>query len=90
MPSPRAGGRDADAISPSALTMLLMGEHLQHRYHGHYYAKAQALRGKVRDAYTAAFGRCDVVALPTIPFPAMPMPPTQATVSAKSWTARCR
>ena len=67
-----------DAISPSALTMLLMGEHLQHRYHGRYYAKAQALRGKVRDAYTAAFGRCDVVALPTIPFPAMPMPPTQA------------
>ena len=58
-----------DAISPSALTMLLMGEHLQHRYHGRYYAKAQALRGKVRDAYTAAFGRCDVVALPTIPFP---------------------
>jgi amidase len=68
-----------DALSPSAMTMLLMGEHLQHRYHGRYYAKAQALRGKVRDAYTAAFGRCDVVALPTIPFPAMPMPPTQAT-----------
>ena len=68
-----------DALSPSAMTTLLMGEHLQHRHHGHYYAKAQALRGKVRDAYTAAFGRCDVLALPTVPFPALPMPPTQAT-----------
>ena len=38
------------------LITLLMGEHLQHRHHGRYYAKAQALRGKVRDAYTAAFG----------------------------------
>jgi amidase len=68
-----------DALSPSALTTLLMGEHLQHRHHGHYYAKAQALRGKVRDAYTAAFGSCDLLVLPTVPFPALPMPPTQAT-----------
>ncbi len=68
-----------DALSPSALTTLLMGEHLQHRHHGHYYAKAQALRGKVRDAYTAAFGGCDLLVLPTVPFPALPMPPTQAT-----------
>ncbi len=68
-----------DALSPSALTTLLMGEHLQHRHHGHYYAKAQALRGKVRDAYTAAFGGCDLLVMPTVPFPALPMPPTQAT-----------
>jgi amidase len=68
-----------DALSPSALTTLLMGEHLQHRHRGHYYAKAQALRGKVRDAYTAAFGGCDLLVMPTVPFPALPMPPTQAT-----------
>jgi amidase len=67
-----------DALSPSAMMALLMGEHLQNRYHGHYYAKANALRGKVRDAMTASFGSCDVVALPTIPFPAMPMPAANA------------
>lgn len=68
-----------EALSPSATMNLLMGEYAQHRYHGRYYAKAQALRGRVRRAYTAAFGACDVVAMPTIPFPALPMPPSQAT-----------
>ncbi len=70
-----------DALSASALMTLLMGEHLQHRYHGRYFAKAQALRGAVRNAYTAAFGDCDVVAMPTVPFPALPMPPTQAPLA---------
>ena len=51
-----------------------------HRHHGRYFAKAQALRGAVRDAYTKAFGRCDLLAMPTIPFPAMPMPPVNATL----------
>lgn len=68
-----------EALSPSAVMMLLMGNYLQHRYHGRYYVKAQALRGAVREAYTAAFGRCDLLAMPTVPFPALPMPPTQAT-----------
>ena len=69
-----------DALSPSAIMSLLMGEHLMHRYHGRYFAKAQALRGAVRNAYTKAFGSCDLLAMPTIPFPAMPMPPAQATL----------
>ncbi len=68
-----------DALSPSALTTLLMGEHLQHQYHGRYFAKAQTLRGKVRDAYTAAFSDCDLLAMPAVPFPALPMPPAQAS-----------
>jgi amidase len=68
-----------DRLSPSAAMALLMGDHMQHRYHGRYFAKAQALRAAVRNAYTRAFGRCDLLAMPTIPFPALPMPPTQAT-----------
>jgi amidase len=76
------GWRDRpDALSPSATMSLLMGEHLMHRHYGRYFAKAQALRGAVRDAYTKAFGRCDLLAMPTIPFPAMPMPPAQATLA---------
>ena len=71
----------SDALSPSAMMTLLMGEHVQRRYHGHYYAKAQALRASVRDAYTEAFGRCDLLAMPTVPFQALPMPPTQATMA---------
>jgi amidase len=68
-----------EALSPSALMTLLMGDHVQHRYYGRYYAKAQALRGAVRTAYTKAFGQCDLLAMPTVPFPALPMPPSQAT-----------
>jgi amidase len=68
-----------EALSPPAQTTLLMGEYVLHRHLGRHYAKAQALRGAVRRAYTEAFGRCDVVAMPTVPFPALPMPPTQAT-----------
>jgi amidase len=69
-----------DAISPSAMMSLLMGEDMSHRYWGRYYAKAQALRGAVRQAYTDAFGSCDLVAMPTIPFPALAMPATQAPI----------
>jgi amidase len=68
-----------EALSPSAQTTMVMGDHVLHRHLGRYYAKAQALRGAVRHAYTEAFGRCDVVAMPTVPFAALPMPPTQAT-----------
>ena len=71
----------ADALSPSALMTLLMGDYVQHRYHGRWFTKAQALRKSVRDAYTAAFGTCDVLAMPTIPFTATPMPPENATLS---------
>jgi amidase len=70
-----------DAVSPSATMALLMGDHMMHRYYGRYFAKAQALRGAVRNAYTQAFGRCDLLAMPTIPFPAMPMPPAQASLA---------
>ena len=70
-----------DALSGSALMTLLLGEHLQHRYHARYFAKAQALRGAVRAAYTKAFGECHLIAMPTVPFAAMPMPPTQATLA---------
>jgi amidase len=69
-----------DALSPSAMMSLLMGEDMSHRYWGRYYAKAQALRGGVRQAYTDAFGSCDLLAMPTVPFPALPMPATQAPI----------
>ncbi len=72
---------DPDALSGSALMTLLLGNYLQHRYHARYYAKAQALRGAVRAAYTKAFGHCHLLAMPTTPFGALPMPPTQATLA---------
>jgi amidase len=37
-----------EALSPSAQTTLLMGDHVLHRHLGRCYAKAQALRGAVR------------------------------------------
>ncbi len=41
---------------------------MQSHYYGKYYAKAQNLRRLLRKAYDEAFEKCDVIAMPTIPF----------------------
>lgn len=70
-----------EAVSPTAKLGLLMGEYANRVYHGRYFAKAQALRAKVRDAYTAAFAGYDLLAMPTIPFPAAALPPADADLA---------
>jgi amidase len=61
------------------LTMLL-GHYLSESYNHHYYAKAQNLGRRLRDAYGAALEGVDVLALPTTPMKAMRIPPPGASI----------
>jgi len=48
-------------------------------YHGRYYAKAQNLKWKLRQAYDDVLARYDLLAMPTIPFLATPIPDPDCT-----------
>ena len=58
--------------------MLLLGEYMHRHYHNRYHAKAQNLRVLLRAAYDKALANCDVLAMPTIPFPATEIPSPDA------------
>ncbi len=50
---------------------LLVGTHLNRRYHGRIYAKAQNLRAHLRALYDQALERFDLLAMPTTPSKAL-------------------
>ena len=53
---------------------MLLGEYMHQNYHGHYYAKAQNLSRKLRQAYDEALRGVDLLALPTLPQQATKLP----------------
>ena len=60
------------------------------RYGGHYYAKAQNLRRRLRAAYDAALKSYDLLLLPTTVMKATPIPGPNATpqeITRRSWEA---
>src|SRR4029077_13568502 len=59
-----------DDVSETVKLVLLLGEHMHRTYHNRYHAKAQNLRVLLRRAYDEALGRYDIIAMPTLPFPA--------------------
>jgi amidase len=67
-----------DDASETVKLVLLLGEHMHRNYHNRYHAKAQNLRVALRDAYDRALQEYDVLAMPTIPFPATEIPPPDA------------
>ena len=66
----------------SAVTkfVMLIGRHFQDRYRGHYYAKAQNLALTLKRNYDEAFEKADLLALPTTPMKARPLPSEDADV----------
>ncbi|MGQ0485391.1 MAG: amidase [Hyphomicrobiales bacterium] len=54
--------------------VLFMGEYMHRYYHGRYYAKAQNLKWKLRQAYDDVLAKYDLLAMPTIAFLATPIP----------------
>jgi amidase len=68
-----------DTVSETVKLVLLLGEYMHRRYHNRYHAKAQNIRGLLRDAYDEILKEFDVVAMPTIPFPATRIPPADAS-----------
>jgi amidase len=60
---------------------------MHRNYHGRYHSKAQNLRVLLRRAYDEALEKFDVLAMPTIPFAATPIPPADAPLGTVIDTA---
>jgi amidase len=63
-----------DDMSETCKLVLLLGEYLNRFYHGRYHAKGQNLKPLVKQAYDAVLKDYDLLAMPTIPFPATKIP----------------
>lgn len=61
-------------LSDSLKVTMLTGEYFQRHYRGHYYAKAQNLARRLRDAYNQMLGAYDLLMMPTTAMKAQPMP----------------
>ena len=67
-----------DDVSETVKLVLLLGEYMHRYYHNRYHAKAQNLRVLLRAAYDKTLANYDVLAMPTIPFPATEIPSSDA------------
>src|SRR5207302_10030472 len=65
----------ADELSDTLKLSMLLGHYFVKHHRGHFYAKAQNLSRKLREAYDAALAVFDVLVMPTLPLKATPMPP---------------
>lgn len=68
-----------DDVSETVKLVLLLGEYMHRNYHNRYHSKAQNLRVPLRQAYDRVLGSFDLMAMPTIPFPATRIPAADAT-----------
>ena len=68
-----------DDVSETVKLVLLLGEHMHRNYHNRYHSKAQNLRVLLRNAYDAVLAKYDLIAMPTIPFPATRIPAPDAS-----------
>jgi amidase len=67
-----------DDVSETVKLVLLLGEYMHRNYYNRYHAKAQNLRVLLRSAYNTVLQDYDLMVMPTIPFPATPIPPLDA------------
>lgn len=58
---------------------MLCAEHIRTAHNGRYYAKAQNLSRKLRDAYDGALADVDLLLMPTSPIHAVKLPPPNPT-----------
>jgi amidase len=77
----RGMGSRINDVSPTVKLVLMLGEYMHRNYHGRYHSKAQNLRVLLRRAYDEALEKFDVLAMPTIPFTATPIPPADAPLN---------
>lgn len=76
----------ANDLSETTKLVVMLGQYLQDRYHGRYYAKAQNLARSLRAAYDGALRDADVLVMPTLPMKATPIPSPNA--SREEYVAR--
>jgi amidase len=80
----------ADEFADTLKIASIFSKYTLDRYGGHYYAKAQNLRRRLRAAYDAALTLHDLLLLPTTVMKATPIPPKGASpqeVTRRSWEA---
>jgi len=82
--------RRADEFADTLKIASIFSKYTLGRYGGHYYAKAQNLRRRLRAAYDAVLGSHDLLLMPTVPMKATPIPGKGATaqeITRRSWEA---
>ena len=80
----------ADEFADTLKIATIFSKYTLHRYGGHYYAKAQNLRRRLRAAYNTALQSHDLLLLATTVMKATPIPAKNATpqeVTRRSWEA---
>jgi amidase len=80
----------ADEFADTLKIATIFSKYTFGRYGGHYYAKAQNIRRRLRAAYDTALTTYDLLLLPTTPIKATPIPPPGATpqeITRRSWEA---
>jgi amidase len=70
----------ADELSDSLKNVMLLGHYMVTRYRGHYYAKAQNLVRRLRQAYDEVLARYDLLLMPTLSIVATPLPEANAPI----------
>ena len=86
----RAWREHADEFADTLKIASILSKYTLDRYGGHYYAKAQNLRRRLRAAYDAVLKSCDLLLLPTTVMKATPIPGKNATpkeITRRSWEA---
>lgn len=71
----------ADELSDTLKISMFTGQYYLKHHRGHYYAKSQNLARSLRAEYEKAFGKFDLLILPTVPMRATPLPPPDAPLS---------
>jgi amidase len=71
----------ADELSETLKNTMLLGHYMVTRHRGHYYAKAQNLVRRLRKAYDDVLAQYDLLAMPTLPMAATPLPSATASTT---------
>jgi amidase len=80
----------ADEFPDTLKIATMFSKYTLDRYGGHYYAKAQNLRRRLRACYDAALGTHDLLLMPTTVIKATPIPARNAPpqeITRRSWEA---
>jgi amidase len=78
----------ADEFADTMKVAAIFSKYTLKRYGGHYYAKAQNIRRRLRKAYDDALGSHDLLLLPTVPMKATPIPAKNSSpqeITRRSW-----
>jgi amidase len=74
-------------IPPTVISVLLTGEYMRRAYFGRYYCRGQNIRPQIVAAYEAVLKDFHLLAMPTTPIRATPIPDRDASITDNLRTA---